>query len=516
VAVGLRRDGAVADGEGAADSVAALALAWQSTRQAILKEFEQGCPSWEWSDQQPNPGRVGSGGGGLSGGTSDFIHPTEASLSEGSAAAGLLPVRDRFTARLAELQGEEGEAKKAEDLALEGGERAVGARGGRGGGGREPLGRSGGRELTHEDYRTHLKRLRENLSRAWLKEEKVTALKVAVQAAKLMGDTSVPFSYPAVFVHVTDLLEDFALKVFSRIKDKAEECTAEDKDDNQGTSFCQSPPPPPRYPLRKGWTQADVSPAAKETCRNWFYKTACIRELLPRILIEVALLPCYRFLAEEEEYTQILGRLCTVMRGLGDIMLALYSRCYLAVVGVRVCPGSQAIHAATSLQDYLFSFEELREGKAGAYMVAHGLGISEYVHLQVPAIDWLLRCASQGTSREVFTKTLNHYREHCGSLEVLCRIMTRFHAEHYGPLALKMAQLIKQKDGVASRCTKAQAMGVLGRRLAGWPLPSDEALPLLNEAWQVIDPAPLEEYVEGAAAWLEILLTNRAYSPEDV
>lgn len=45
--------------------------------------------------------------------------------------------------------------------------------------------------------------------------------------------------------------------------------------------------PPGRNTLPRGWTCDDVGAVARETCRNWFYKTACIRELLPRILIEV-------------------------------------------------------------------------------------------------------------------------------------------------------------------------------------------------------------------------------------
>eukprot|EP00903_Cladosiphon_okamuranus_P009715 g9240.t1 len=435
----------------------------------------------------------------------------------------------RVAARLEELEGpaEGGGGKGGK------GDNSGGGGGGGGGGGRNAknvAGRSmaGGLLLTPYEYRTHVGGLQSELETAWANEEKVAALKVTVQAAKLLGDVSVPSFYPALFASVAGLLEAFGVMVFERIRSRAEDPGEEatpppprgGKEDPQSLAEDASvaAKAPARNDLPKGWTCDDIGAIARETCRNWFYKTACIRELLPRILIEAALLPCYRFLATEDEFGQILGRLSTLVRGVGDPMVAVYCRCFIAAAGAKIAPRETA-HAVASLQDYLFSLQEVQHGKLDLYLRTSRLGKAEYLHLQAPAVDWLLGIVGPGAPRDVFTTILTHYRNHCGSLEMLRLIVKHFGPEHYAPFALEMAVLIKKGHGVSTRCTAAEVMGLLGRKLGGGGsalIAGAEAIPLLNEAWQEIAPAPLDVYMEGAAAWLGVLLRCPAYGPDEV
>jgi hypothetical protein len=76
-----------------------------------------------------------------------------------------------------------------------------------------------------------------------------------------------------------------------------------------------------------------VPPSAKEVARNWFFKIASIRELIPRLYVETALLKCYSFLTQGEA---ALMRLTSMMRGIGDPLVAIYARCYICRVGAQV------------------------------------------------------------------------------------------------------------------------------------------------------------------------------------
>jgi len=105
--------------------------------------------------------------------------------------------------------------------------------------------------------------------------------------------------YPSLFVLVTEILDTFGRLVFERIKQKG--LTPEGKLKMRVQDFG------PR----------DVTEEARETCKNWFYKVASIRELVPRLYMEIAIIRCNQFLYGYAEFDDTLRRLTSMIRGIG-------------------------------------------------------------------------------------------------------------------------------------------------------------------------------------------------------
>ena len=154
--------------------------------------------------------------------------------------------------------------------------------------------------LTHIEYSAHVDKLVAELEQSWVQSKLVDALRIAIQISKLLSDTTAPSFYPYSFIKVTQALDKFGNMVFQRLKMKADEAWKEKDRWNKA--------------LAEDFTSNDVPLPAKETCRNWFYKCACIRELLPRVYLELSLFKCYRFLTDDD-FSAILSRVGSVIRG---------------------------------------------------------------------------------------------------------------------------------------------------------------------------------------------------------
>lgn len=256
--------------------------------------------------------------------------------------------------------------------------------------------------MTQKEYITHIEEQHERLKTAWEAGERVTSLKIAISCAKLLGDCTVPSFYPSMYVLLTDILDTFGDLVFERIKRKGIDVV------NAQTKVKQA------VSLPVNFKHTDVSASAQETCRNWFYKTACIRELIPRLYIDMCLLKCYRFVDSDDSYPTRFARLSRMIRGIGDPLCATYARAYLATKcgdvwnsftndtakagAATMIPKVYQACLVESFDDFLFCYKSLLSGEAVNSMKPvkdEKLTREEYIDLYSPALEWILQNIGQ-------------------------------------------------------------------------------------------------------------------------
>lgn len=77
-------------------------------------------------------------------------------------------------------------------------------------------------DLTQQEYQFRIEQLNQELIQAWKTDQRVKALKIAIQCTKVLADTSVISFYPSQFVLITDILDNFGKLVFERLRTKAD------------------------------------------------------------------------------------------------------------------------------------------------------------------------------------------------------------------------------------------------------------------------------------------------------
>lgn len=232
--------------------------------------------------------------------------------------------------------------------------------------------------LGQQDYVKRIEELNQALINAWETDQRVKALKIAIQCAKLLSDVSVIQFYPSKFVLITDILDTFGKLVYERIFRKS-------------STFSPGSNIPTMLP--ENFTPDQVPDSAKETCRNWFYKIASVRELIPRFYVETAILKSYNFLTTGE-FSQALVRLTKIIRGMGDPLVAVYARTYICRVGILVAPDVRE-HLIENLFSFIVCYKQLQSDSVQNILAEQRLEMPQYLQLYPPALDWILQCIAQ-------------------------------------------------------------------------------------------------------------------------
>lgn len=162
---------------------------------------------------------------------------------------------------------------------------------------------------SHVELFAFLKQMKCEVRAAWVSESRVRALKLVIQCCKLLESVVVPLLYPAIFYQVSDLLDMFGSLVYERLMSL-----------NGGTVGSQT----------RALSTA-LNDSAAETALNWFYKVSTIKELVPRLYVETALLRCFELLWPQGFDTSV-ERLSQAANGVFQPLVAAYLRCYLCRV----------------------------------------------------------------------------------------------------------------------------------------------------------------------------------------
>lgn len=219
--------------------------------------------------------------------------------------------------------------------------------------------------------------------------------------------------------------------------------------------------------------------SAKETCRNWFFKIASIRELLPRFYVETAILQCYSFLTTDE-YSRALVRLAVMVRGIGDPLVAAYARCYLCRVGVLVAPSIRD-HLIPCFDDLLLTFtSQVDTEPVQTALTIQRSSVPHYILLYAPALDWVLSCLAHNASESLLDTVLNRCSDmSAGNALLLNSIMASFRAGFIAAHAVELSRKIRDMDDVGF--PRHLLYCSLGQCIAVSEPPDEEKLILLNE-----------------------------------
>uniref|UniRef100_A0A671MNK3 VPS35 endosomal protein-sorting factor-like n=1 Tax=Sinocyclocheilus anshuiensis TaxID=1608454 RepID=A0A671MNK3_9TELE len=357
--------------------------------------------------------------------------------------------------------------------------------------------------LSQQDYVNRIEELNQSLKEAWGSDQKVKALKIVIQCSKLLSDTSVIQFYPSKFVLITDILDTFGGLVYDRI-----------------WSMCHILLPSLWHFLKlisslmwfsESFSADDVNDTAKETCLNWFFKIASIRELVPRLYVEAALLKCNRFLTNSG-IQETLQRLTAMIRGIGDPLVAVYTRAYLCRVGMEVAP-----HLKDSLNknffDLLASFRQIHGESVQNQLAQQRVEIPIYLTLYSPAIHWILQCVAYRAPEVLLTEMMDRCKKLGNNALLLNSVMWAFRAEFVAMRATDFIGMIKDCDEAGF--PKHLLFASLGRSLSCADPPESERLSILNEAWKVVTKVRSpRDYINCAEIWVEF--TCRHFTKREV
>ena len=238
----------------------------------------------------------------------------------------------------------------------------------------------------------------------------------------------------------------------------------------------------------------------REVCTNWFLKSACIREVLPRIYLELALVTCHRFVQRRVQQSDLL-RLARMIRGIAEPLCAAYTCAYLARVGHTIDPNQK---------EYLMVMMEFMY-KHYNYAIKNDnskLTKDQYFSLFEPTIDWLFQCVGHNANKALFVKVYELYEANPKKVIYLKSIIRYFPSEMIASATTTIMTAIKEhflSEDERLVLIKEMAMTLLRSP----PKKNQSKLDFINFGWECMNKASKPEvYMDCAIVLVEFAIKN--------
>lgn len=254
--------------------------------------------------------------------------------------------------------------------------------------------------------------------------------------------------------------------------------------------------------LKDNFRAYEVADHAKETCKNWFFKIASIRELLPRLYMELAIIRCYKFLYDDY-FPKALPHIARIIRGIGDPLVSMYARAYLARRGHVVAPQLKD-YLNMMINDHVFLQSTFSQPSHMEAIAKRGLSSAEYLDLFTPALDWIVQCVAVRADETLFRSTLAKYTDATSGI-VLNSIISSFDPKFISANAALFIERIKASNNeVFPHHELYRTLGVTLLLDANHKPTAKNAAKIFRDIWADISPmTDTNKYTSVAEVYIE-------------
>ena len=234
--------------------------------------------------------------------------------------------------------------------------------------------------LSSGEFVSKMGSLKQDMTRKWERADRVGTLKIVIHCTKMLNDVFTPQFYTHKFILVAGMVDLFSSSVYSRL---------------YKLSF-------PGMKTKYNFSRNDVSERSISIAENWIMKTVCIRELLPRIYIEIAFLNLYRFIYADDYIEERILIISRMINGISHPLIACYVATYLVKTTINYFPEFNK-HIPTLLESLskfkIDNFEISRLGYAN-------ITSSELKKIIEPCFEWIVYSLTRSANNQMYKRII--------------------------------------------------------------------------------------------------------------